>query len=51
MLGNPHQLCYYKLIAWLFGRLVIKWSPPLGRFVHAFRFHKLASGYGAITYN
>ena len=33
MLGNPCQLCYYKLIAWLFGRLVIKWPLTLGRFV------------------
>ena len=33
MLGNPYQLCYYKLIAWLFGRLVIKWPLTLGRFV------------------
>ena len=30
MLGNPCQLCYYKLIAWLFGRLVIKCSLPSG---------------------
>ena len=28
MLGNPCQLCYYKLIAWLFGRLVIKCPLP-----------------------
>ena len=27
--GNFGQLCYYKLIAWLFGRLVIKWSLGL----------------------
>ena len=33
MLGNPCQLRNYKLIAWLFGRLVIKWPLTLGRFV------------------
>ena len=33
MLGNPCQLCSYKLIAWRFGRLVIKWPLTLGRFV------------------
>ena len=33
MLGNPCQLCYYKLIAWLFWRLAIKWPLTLRRFV------------------
>jgi hypothetical protein len=29
------QLCYYKLIAWLFGRLVIKLPLTLGRFAES----------------
>ena len=36
MPGNPCQLCYYKLVAWLFGRLVITWPLiALERFVQS----------------